>query len=53
MLANAANPLLDVSLKNLRPAAETLGLSLDIFEIRDNSRKAVSPRFTHSGNIPL
>jgi putative ABC transport system substrate-binding protein len=35
MLANAANPLLDVSLKNLRPAAETLGLSLDIFEIRD------------------
>jgi putative ABC transport system substrate-binding protein len=35
MLANAANPLLDVSLKNLRPAADTLGLSLDIFEIRD------------------
>jgi putative ABC transport system substrate-binding protein len=35
MLANAANPLLDVSLKNLRPAAATLGLSLDIFEIRN------------------
>jgi putative tryptophan/tyrosine transport system substrate-binding protein len=35
MLANAANPLLDVSLKNLRPAADTLGVSLDIFEIRD------------------
>jgi putative ABC transport system substrate-binding protein len=34
MLANAANPLLDVSLKNLRPAADALGLSLDIFEIR-------------------
>jgi putative tryptophan/tyrosine transport system substrate-binding protein len=35
MLANAANPLLDVSLKNLRPAADTLGVSLDISEIRD------------------
>jgi putative ABC transport system substrate-binding protein len=35
MLANAANPLLDISLRNLRPAAGTLGLSLDIFEIRD------------------
>jgi putative ABC transport system substrate-binding protein len=35
MLANAANPLLDISLKNLRPAADTLGLSLAIFEIRD------------------
>src|SRR5437660_6424820 len=30
MLANAANPLLEVSLKNLRPEAEILGLSLDI-----------------------
>jgi putative ABC transport system substrate-binding protein len=37
MLANAANPLLDVSLKNLRPAAATLGLSLDIFEIRNTN----------------
>jgi putative ABC transport system substrate-binding protein len=35
MLANAANPLLDASLKNLRPAADTLGVSLDIFGIRD------------------
>jgi putative ABC transport system substrate-binding protein len=35
MLANVANPLFDVSLKNLRPAAATLGLSLDIFEIRN------------------
>jgi putative ABC transport system substrate-binding protein len=34
MLANAANPLFDVSLKNLRPAAAIFGLSLDIFEIR-------------------
>ncbi len=37
MLANTANPLLQVSLKNLRPAADTLGLSLEIFEIRDVS----------------
>jgi putative tryptophan/tyrosine transport system substrate-binding protein len=35
MLANVANPLFDVSLKNLRPAADTLGISLDIFEIRN------------------
>jgi putative tryptophan/tyrosine transport system substrate-binding protein len=34
MLANAANPLLDVSLKSLRSAADVLGVSLDIFEIR-------------------
>jgi putative ABC transport system substrate-binding protein len=34
MLANAANPLLDVSLKSLRPAADVLGVSLDIFEVR-------------------
>ncbi len=33
MIANAANPLLEVSLKGLRPAAETLGLSLELFEI--------------------
>jgi len=37
LLANAANPLLDISLKNLRPAAATLGLSLDIFEIRNTN----------------
>jgi putative ABC transport system substrate-binding protein len=35
MLANAANPLLNVSLKNLRPAAAVLGLSIDVFEIRE------------------
>jgi putative ABC transport system substrate-binding protein len=40
MLANAANPLLQVSLKGLRPAADTLGLSLDIFEVRDVSEIA-------------
>jgi putative ABC transport system substrate-binding protein len=34
MRANAANPLLDVSLKSLRSAADVLGVSLDIFEIR-------------------
>ena len=34
MLANAANPLLDVSLKSLRSAADVLGVSLDIFETR-------------------
>ena len=34
LLANAANPLLDVSLKSLRSAADVLGVSLDIFEIR-------------------
>jgi len=34
MLGNAANPLLDVSLKSLRSAADALGVSLDIFEIR-------------------
>jgi putative ABC transport system substrate-binding protein len=35
LLANAANPLLNVSLKNLRPAAAALGLSIDVFEIRE------------------
>jgi putative tryptophan/tyrosine transport system substrate-binding protein len=40
MLANAANPLLQVSLKGLRPAADTLGLSLEIFEVRDISEIA-------------
>ncbi len=40
MIANAANPLLEVSLKGLRPAAETLGLSLELFEIRDVSEIA-------------
>src|SRR5690349_23066602 len=34
MLANAANPLFDVSLKNLQPTAAIFGLSLDIVEIR-------------------
>ena len=37
ILANVANPLFDVSLKILRPAADTLGLSLEIFEIRDKN----------------
>jgi putative ABC transport system substrate-binding protein len=37
MLANVANPLLHVSLRNLRPAADTLGLALDIFEVRDRN----------------
>jgi ABC-type uncharacterized transport system substrate-binding protein len=40
MIANAANPLLQVSLKSLRPAADTLGLSLELFEIRDVSEIA-------------
>ena len=35
MLANVSNPLLEASLKNLRPAADTLGLSLELFEMRD------------------
>jgi len=35
MLANVANPLFDISLKNLRPAADKLGLSLNVSEIRD------------------
>ena len=34
MLANAMNPLLNASLKNLRPAAESMSLKLDLFEIR-------------------
>jgi putative tryptophan/tyrosine transport system substrate-binding protein len=33
MLANAANPLLDVSLQKLRPAAEQLRVALDVFDI--------------------
>ncbi|HET7910675.1 MAG TPA: ABC transporter substrate-binding protein [Pseudolabrys sp.] len=35
ILANRANPLFDVSLRNLRPAANALGLTLDIFNVRD------------------
>ena len=37
VLANPGNPLFQVSLQNLRPAANTLGLSLEIFEARDIS----------------
>jgi ABC-type uncharacterized transport system substrate-binding protein len=35
ILANKTNPLFDISLRNLRPAANTLGLTLEIFEVRD------------------
>jgi putative ABC transport system substrate-binding protein len=38
MLVNTMNPLLDVSLQSLRPAAKTLGLTLDLFEIRDKDQ---------------
>lgn len=34
ILANAANPLFDASLQSLRPAAEQLHITLDVFEIR-------------------
>jgi ABC-type uncharacterized transport system substrate-binding protein len=37
ILANTTNPLFQVSLKNLRPAAETLGVALAIFEVRDRN----------------
>ena len=36
MLANATNPLLDVSLQKLRPAAERLHISVDLFDIRSS-----------------
>lgn len=35
MLVNTMNPLLDVSLLSLRPAAKALGLTLNLFEIRN------------------
>ena len=35
MLVNSMNPLLEVSLQSLRSAAKTLGLTLDLFEIRN------------------
>jgi putative tryptophan/tyrosine transport system substrate-binding protein len=38
MLVNTMNPLLDASLQSLRPAAKTLGLTLDLFEIRDKDQ---------------
>src|SRR6476659_9950223 len=34
MLANAANPMVDASLRTLRPAAEQLRIKLDIFDAR-------------------
>jgi ABC-type uncharacterized transport system substrate-binding protein len=34
MLANAANPMVDASLRSLRPAAEQLRIKLDIFDAR-------------------
>src|SRR5260370_13404731 len=40
MIAHAPNPLLHISPTPLRPAAETLGLSLELFEIRDVSEIA-------------
>ena len=38
MLANAANPLLEVSLQKLRPAAEQLRVSFDVFDIHSSDR---------------
>lgn len=35
MLVNTMNPLLDVSLLSLRPAAKALGLTLNLYEIRN------------------
>jgi len=35
LLANKTNPLFDVSFKTLRPAADGLGLTLELFEVRD------------------
>src|SRR5262249_38085669 len=34
MLANAANPMVDASLRKLRPAAEQLRIKIDIFDAR-------------------
>jgi len=35
MLVNVGNPLLDATLRGLRPAAKSLGLSLELFGVRD------------------
>ena len=37
MLANAANPMVDASLRSLRPAAEQLRIKLDIFDVRSGA----------------
>src|SRR5256885_8066801 len=34
MLANSANPILDVSLQKLRPAAEQLRVAVEVFDIQ-------------------
>jgi hypothetical protein len=34
MLANSANPMLDVSLRKLRPAAETLRVAVEVSDIQ-------------------
>ena len=39
MLANATNPLLDATLQTFRPAAETLGLTLDLFEVHGDKEE--------------
>ena len=40
ILVNTMNPLLDVSLLSLRPAAKSLGLTLQLFEIRNKDEIA-------------
>jgi putative ABC transport system substrate-binding protein len=37
MLANSANPILDVSLQKLRPAAEQLGVAVDVVDIQSGA----------------
>jgi len=37
MLANAANPMVDASLRTLRPAAQQLRIKLDIFDARSSA----------------
>src|SRR5258708_4529726 len=37
MLANSANPILDVSLRKLRPAAEQLGVAVDVVDIQSGA----------------
>jgi putative tryptophan/tyrosine transport system substrate-binding protein len=39
MLTNATNPLLDATLQTFRPAAETLGISLELFEVRGDKEE--------------
>ena len=39
MLANATNPLLDATLQTFRPAAETLRLTLDLFEVHGDKEE--------------